>query len=268
MFGFGYKVYNSKRGTSGVSLNPVVQSFVDDNGISNTTEINALNRMYVNLTTLVNSHGGSVLYLNGVSPTSYAASKKAIIYGTGNQTAIEISGTPTHSTDGIFFDSTSKAWNVGTIIPNLYQDEIMLITQRYSNTSVNGVASGYNYALADQIQLSLNGLSGSSGFNQPNNYTGFAFNLAGQYISYNNGTTYGIWKSGIFQTPTSTYAPVHTLEGTRDFYISGRNQSGSLLNGIGERLSTYCAIHDGGTLFNSTQIQEISDIINAYNLAV
>jgi len=265
MYGYAYNIF--KR-FLGVTINPVVQAFVDANSIVDQTEINALNKMYVDLNTLVDAHGGTILYLNGISPTSYSAAKNAIIYGSGNYTMVEIGGAFTYTSNGILF-SGSQCANIGTVIPNLAQERILVCHQRYSAISLTGISSGFSFASGTElIQLSARPVSSNSGYNAPTNYTAYDFSGAGNWIGYNNSTTYGLWKEGTFIPPSSTTSPSASLVGTHDYYIGARNINGSAGNFSGERLSTHLIIDDGGSRFSTSQIAQISNIVSLYNLTV
>lgn len=250
-----------------IVIDPAVQAFADNKSITNQQEINALNALYVGLNDVITNHGsGSILYLNGFSPTSLAAAREAIIYGAGNQTATVGGTAPTHSSNGIQFNGTNNYWNVGGIQNNKAWDELLLGFSRTNTITVTGVSMGVNHSGACQIFPRTSG--SNSGYSLSANYTAFSFGGSGNYIGYNNGTTMGIWVNGVFQTPTSTVAPITTLSGTNDFYLGARNNSGVASNFVDERIGAVALLWDGGTLFNQTEIETVDELLFNYNANV
>lgn len=246
------------------TINPVVQAFADANSIISTKEINALNNLYNGVNNIITAHGvGAVNYLNGISPTSEAVARKAIIYGTGNQTATLIGTAPTHSSDGVLFDGTTQGYNLGAYTNNKPMNEVLQCFSRSNTITISGVAIGFNNgAVKSQLFPRLN--TGTSGFNEAN-YTAFSFDSPAIYIGYSTATTVAIWKDGIYQTPTSVSAPVTTLTGANNVYLGCRNLAAVAANFTNEQIAAVVSLWDGGVKFTDTEIANLSNIINAYN---
>lgn len=262
-YGFGYNVGSKVSG--GVPIDPAVQTFADNNGISNQQEINALNALYVGMNNVITNHGtGTINYLNGMSPTSLAAAKEAIIYGAGNQTAKAHGGhKPSHSSNGIQYNGLTNYWDIGGIQNNKAWNELLLGFSRTNTITVAGVSMGVNHLGAIQIFPRFSG--SNSGYALAANYTAFSMGGPGNYIGYNNGTTMGIWVNGTFQTPTSTIAPITTLSGTNDFYLGARNNNGTDASHVDERIAAVVLLWDGGTPFTQTEIETIDTLLWNYN---
>lgn len=267
MYGYGYRYAGSGSGKV-AGLDPVVQTFADNNGITSTKEINALNALYLFSNGFISNHGsGGVYCCYGVSPTSYAASLEVIIAGAGNST-VGVGGTaPTHSNDGLEFNGVNNYIDLGPIQNNKPQNEILVAYSRTNTISSNGVSCGVNHG--GTVQCSFRGTPNTSGYINGNQYTtGQNFGIPGNYIGYNDGVNYAIWKDGIKQTPDVPKAISTALTGSNNFFFGARNQLGSPSNYVDERLGLFLMFWDGGNLFSDAQVKEIDQAMFNYNANV
>ena len=248
---------------SSEAINSVVEAFVASNSITNTTEISALNTLYVGVASVIDTHGsGSILYLNGISPTSIAAAREAIVYGAGNQTAVDIGIAPTHSANGIKFNGTTQAWNIGGYQNNHPRREILQCFGRNNSITVNGVQLG-EFTSGTNYLLKLQNTAGTSGYTS-NGYPSYDFQMKGVFIGYRDAGNALIFKDGILQTNTLG-APDATVSGTGDFYLCARNKSGVADKFTDDEIGCVLSLWDGGTMFTTSQIQEVNDLVYNYN---
>lgn len=259
----GFPVISSSQG-----IHPAVQAFAATHSIVSSNEIAALNEVYNELYGVVADNGaGDVYFLNGKSPTSYAASLAALVPGAGLTTA-GVGGTaPTHSNDGLLFNGTSNYLNYGPIQNNKPQNELLLAFSRTNTIATNGVSMGVNHS--GTLQFAPRSSANTSGFITGNQYTSSQnFAGPGNWIGYNDGTNYAIWKDGVKQVPDAPLAISTSLTGTNDFYMGARNQLGSASNFVEERAALVILLWDGGTLFSQTLINRIDLAMFNYNANV
>ena len=241
-------------GYSQSGINPLVESWGVDAGVTDQNELNELSSLYDIFNNKTSEHGGRMLYFNGMSPTSPAACRKSLVHSSGTFDAVE-HGTPLYSSDGVKFN-TSSYWDIGSPLDGTPRNQIFIIHARPNAITLNGANGSQSEPVwAVRNVINYNGVSNSS----TNLYN------AGIFTFYNNGSGYNAWIDGV-KTAPNTPNPIDTGMSNEILFLNAqRSSTGVALNLADESYSTLIILDDGGNLFSDSDIVEMNDAVFNYN---
>jgi len=278
MLGLGLGTNRSNR--KGNIIDPDVQAFVEANSITNTQEIMALSSAVTSLkgsNSLSYNFWGDTVYANFISPTGLTQAKEAIkVFSGESTTASEIGASPAHSSDGVLFNGSSNAFNLGNTTGNINREDLAVVLAFSNNATVNGTSYGKVIDNGDstpgnweRTQCYRQNNSGIMGFLYGTT-TGISDRI-GVWNFGNDGTNHAIWHDGVKLALTTTPIVNGIATGADDDFLGARNGDASGIAGAfrfqDDRVTTVLTFNMT-TLYTDTHHEILAQIVNTYNTDV
>lgn len=274
----GSKSLISSAGTRGF-IDPDVKTFTDAVGITDTMEINALSDAVIALkgeNAESYDFWSDVVYANFISPTGLTQALRALVPGSGNDPALEISTSAVHSDDGVLFNGTTQAWNLGDTSGNIVRENFFVCMSFSNNATINGRSFG---KIIDDGDVAPGDWRRTQCYRQNNSgIMGFLFgsttgllDRVGVWTFGNDGTNHAIWRDGIKLVLTITAINTGELTGDEDDFLAARNGNSSGVAGFDNPQDDQVAsviTFNASIPYTNAQNAVLASIINTYNTNV